>query len=573
MCKLPEEKKKKWTGGDLVVRALVNENVRFIFGVPGGQLLHIYDAVYQWGREEGIDTIMFRHEQAAAHAADAWARVTGTIGVCMGTVGPGATHMLPGIAAAWSDSIPVMVITPQVTINQMDIGFLQGDLDQLAIYRPVVKYQKQILKTERILEYLQRGFREALSGRPRPVHIDIPFDILAGKIEGDIPCIEPEHYRVGSNSPGNPGLVERAVDLLLAAKKPLVIAGGGILSAKAEQELQEFVKYLQLSLITTVMGSSAILKGTSAYIGGPGVLTSNTQKALSETDLVIAFGTRFGLSLMFGKPPLWREDLPLIHIDIDPCEIGKNRPVEVGIVGDCKLVLQQMLNLLKKKRRPIQEETDWLKTLKEAREKYWMGLQKKMNSDNVPILPQRLIHEIDEFLDENAIVIVDGGDIAFFALEQIQMYHPRKVLQSIGMGHLGTSIPYAIGTKLAAPDRQVCTISGDGAIMINIQELETAKRYKLPFICVVANNNAWGMIKSGQKYSFKKRFIDVDFTDTNFAEIAQGFGCYGERITDPNEIRPALERAQKSKVPAVLDVVIKFVTHDFSKMGLEAMLF
>jgi acetolactate synthase-1/2/3 large subunit len=175
---MSEEKKKPMTGGDLLVKALVAENVRFIFGVPGGQLLHIYDAIYQWGREEGIDTIMFRHEQAAAHAADAWSRVTGTIGVCMGTVGPGATHMLPAVAAAWSDSIPLLVITPQVTINQMDIGFLQGDLDQLGIYRPIVKYQKQILKTEKIVEGVQKAFRQALSGRPRPVHLDIPFEVF-----------------------------------------------------------------------------------------------------------------------------------------------------------------------------------------------------------------------------------------------------------------------------------------------------------------------------------------------------------------------------------------------------------
>ena len=175
-----EKKKESMTGGDLLVQALLNENVRFIFGVPGGQLLHIYDAIYQWGREQGIDTIMFRHEQAAAHAADAWSRVRpGEIGVCMGTVGAGATHLLPGVAAAWSDSIPMIVITPQVTDNQIDTGFLQGDLDQIGIFRPVVKYQKQILRTDRIIEYVQRAFLEACSGRPRPVHLDIPYQVLA----------------------------------------------------------------------------------------------------------------------------------------------------------------------------------------------------------------------------------------------------------------------------------------------------------------------------------------------------------------------------------------------------------
>jgi acetolactate synthase-1/2/3 large subunit len=455
----------------------------------------------------------------------------------------------------------------------MDIGFLQGDLDQIAIFRPVVKYQKQILKTERIIDYMQKAFREAYSGRPRPVHIDIPFEVLAGKVKQEPVCPEPSHYRPMSNPAANPKLVEQAVTTLLKAEKPFVIAGGGVVSAKAEKELQDLVDYLKIPMSSSVMGSSGILKGTASYIGGPGLFTSNTMKALTETDLVLAFGARFGLSLMFGKAPLWRADLPVIQVDIDPSEIGKNRPVELGILGDCKLVLEQMLELIKKQKPQVKQESDWLKSLKESRDKYMAGMQKARNSDAIPIKPQRLVKEVDEFLDENAIVIIDGGDISFFTLEQIQMYHPRKTLQSIGMGHLGVSIPYAIGAKLAAPDRQVCTISGDGAIMINIQELETAKRCGLPFTCVIANNSAWGMIKAGQKYAFKKRFIDVDFSDTNFAAIAKGFGCYGERVTDPNEIRGALQRAKDSNLPAVIDVITKFVAHDVDKIGLEALMF
>jgi acetolactate synthase-1/2/3 large subunit len=567
---LTEQKTKSQTGGDLLVKALAAENVRFIFGVPGGQLLPIYDAIYQWGREQGIDTIMMRHEQAAAHAADAWARVSGTIGVCMGTVGPGATHMLPGVAAAWSDSIPVLVITPQVTIDEMDTGFLQGDLDQLAIYRPVVKYQKQILQTERIVEFVQRAFREAYSGRPRPVHLDIPSDVLSKKTMKEIACAEPCHYRPLSNPSGDPGLVEQALTALLNAEKPLIIAGGGIVSAKAESELHEFVEYLKIPLAATVMGSSGILKGTSCYIGGPGIMASNVLKAVSQSDLALVLGARFGLSLALGKSPIWPDKLPIIQVDIDPAEIGKNRPISLGILGDCKLVLQQMLDLVKKQKSRVEREGDWLTSLKEGRVKYWAAKQKFMTSNEIPIRAERLIHEINQFLDEDAIVIVDGGDIVAYAFEQIQMDRPRKMLQSAGMGHLGTSLPYAIGAKLAAPERQVCTISGDGSVMINIQELETAKRYNLPFICVVANNGCWGMIKSGQKIGFKKRFIDVDFLSTNFGNIARDFGCYGEQVTDPNEIRPALERAKKSQLPAVVDVVIKFTTPELTTLGASA---
>lgn len=563
------EKKESMTGGDLLIKALMNENVKFIFGVPGGQLLPIYDAVYQWGREQGLDTIMFRHEQAAAHAADAWARITGTIGVCMGTVGPGATHMLPGVAAAWSDSVPVLVITPQVLTRQMDKGALQGDLDQLGIYRPIVKYQKQIINTDRIIEYVQKAFREAYSGRPGPVHLDIPADILAKKTQKEITCRDPHYYRSISNPLGDPVLIEQAIIGLLNAEKPLIIAGGGIVSAKAEKQLQEFVEYLKIPVSATVMGSSGILKGTSSYIGGPGVIRGSTQKAIMETDFVIVFGTRFGVELAYGGDLIWKADLPVVQVDIDPTEIGKNRHVSVGILGDCKSVLQQMLTLVKKQKPKPAQETDWLKSLKEAREKYWAGMQKFMTSDNIPIRQERLVNEINQFLDEDAIVIVDGGDIAYYALEQIQMNQPRKLLQAIGMGHLGVSLPFCISAKLAAPNRQVCSISGDGAFIINIQELETAKRVNLPFICVIANNSSWGQIKSRQKYAYKKRYIDVDFTDTNFAEIAKGFGCHGERVTDPNEITAALQRAVDSKLPAVIDVIVKFTTHDISKIGIS----
>jgi acetolactate synthase-1/2/3 large subunit len=565
-----EPKEKALTGGDLLVEALVKENVRFIFGIPGGQLLPIYDAIYRWGREQGIDTIMMRHEQAAAHAADAWARVTGSLGVCMGTVGPGATHMVPGIAAAYSDSIPILVITPQIISRQFDIGALQGDVDQLALFRPIVKFQKQITKTERIPEYVQKAIREALLGRPRPVHLDIPADVLGKSIEGEVVCREPCEYRPMSNPAADPILVEQAVNALMKAQKPLVIVGGGVVHAKAAEILREFAEYLKVPIIATVMGSSSISKGSSTYIG-LGVFSSPTIRAINESDFILALGTRFAVSLGYGKPPIWPEEKNIIQVDIDTAEIGKNRPISMGILGDCKAVLQQMLALIQKKKPAAKEESDWLKGLREARKKYWHSKDAFMNSDEIPIRNERLVHEVDKFLDDNAILIIDGGDISLYALEQLQFNTPRQLLQSVGMGHLGTSIPYAIGAKLAAPDRQVCTVSGDGSIMMNIQELSTASALNLPFICVIANNSAWGQIKSGQKYYFKKRFIDTDLPETNFAEIAKAFGCHGERVTDPSEIRPALERAKASNRPAIVDVVTKFTTHDISKLGLSRM--
>ncbi len=564
---MAEKKKKAKTGGDLLVEALVNEEVRFIFGIPGGQLLPIYDAVYQWGREQGIDTIMMRHEQAAAHAADAWARVTGKIGVCMGTVGPGATHMVPGVATAYSDSWPVLVITPQVISRQIDIGAVQGDLDQIALFKPITKFQSQILKTERIPEYVQKAIREATLGRPRPVHLDIPADVLGKPVEDEIICGEPSSYRPLNNPAADPALVDQTVTALLNAEKPVVICGGGVVHAGAEAIFHEFVEYLKVPVIGTVMGTSAIHKDSTTYVG-IGIFSSHTVRAINESDLILALGTRFAISLGYGKSPIWPEEKHLIQVDIDPAEIGKNRPISLGILGDCKLFLQQMLSRIKEKELPT-IESPWLTELMQARTKFWEGKQKFMNSDNVPIRQERLVNEVNKFLDDDAILIIDGGDISLYSLELVQNDKPRKLLQSVGQGHLGTSIPYAIGAKLAAPDRQVCTISGDGSVMMNIQELETAKRLNLAFIVVVSNNSAWGQIKTGQKYHFKKRFIDTSLPDTKFADIAKAFGCYGERITEPNELAPALERARKSNQPAVLDVVTKWTSHDISKLGLS----
>jgi acetolactate synthase-1/2/3 large subunit len=570
MAEEEKEAKVGRTGGDLLVQALINENVRFIFGIPGGQLLPIYDAVYQFGREHGLDTIMMRHEQAAAHAADAWARVTGTLGVCMGTVGPGATHMVPGIAAAYADSIPVLVITPQVISRQDAIGALQGDVDQLALFRPIVKFQRQIVKTERLLEYVQKAFREAYLGRPRPVHLDIPADVLAKTLQQEPLCPDPCHYRPLLNPAGNPALIDQATNALLKAEKPLIIAGGGIGHAKAGQALLDLTEHLKVPIIGTVLGSSAMPKASNTYIG-IGVFGPQTLRAIRESDLILALGTRFAVSLGYGKPPVWPEEKNLIQVDIDPVEIGKNRPISLGILGDCKLVLEQILTRVKKNQPVAKAETEWLKSLKKDREKYWRGKEQFMNSDEIPIRQERLVHEVDEWLSQDAILIVDGGDISLYSLEQLQMNRPRKLLQSVGMGHLGTSIPYAIGAKLAAPDKQVLTVSGDGSIMMNIQELETAKRLNLAFICVISNNQAWGQIKSGQKYFYKRRFIDTDLSDSNFAEIAKAFGCYGERVTDPREIKGALDRARDSNKAALIDVVTKFTTHDISKLGLSRM--
>ena len=559
--------KKMITGGDVLIKCLLKEKVKYMFGIPGGQFLQMYDAIYRWGREQGINTVLFRHEQAAAHAADAYARVTNKPGVCFGTVGPGALHLVPGVGAAWSDNIPVIAIVPQVNSKYEDSFTLQGNLDQVTMFKPVTKYQKTVRNIEEIPDAVHKIFREATGGRPQPVLLEIFEDAFLEEIEEDkLPIISSDQYR----AIGKPGVdsesIKKSLDLILSAEKPLIVCGGGILRAEAWNELQEFAEYLQIPVLSSISGIGSISNQSKCFlgtsIGGAGF------QAATGADVILALGVKFSFTLGHGEGPVWKDTQKMIHVDIDPSIIGRSKPITLGIVADCKQFLMQMLEEVKKIEKV--EKRDWLETLIVGKERINSTYMKKASKDKIPILPQRMIKDVFEFIDEDAILIVDGGDIAAYALEQVHIYKERKplsFLQAIGMGHLGTSVGYGIGAKLAKPDKQVVSISGDGSFMINIQDLETAVRLGLKdLIFVVGNNACWGMIKSGQKIALGKRFIDVDMPGCDYGKIAQGFGCYGEEVTDPNEIKPALERAENSGKPAVIDVKIKFDTPDITKL-------
>ena len=564
------EEKKMMNGGDVLVKCLLQENVKYMFGIPGGQLLTTYDAIYRWGKEQGISTILFRHEQAAAHAADAWARLTNTPGVCFGTVGPGALHLVPGVGAAWADSIPVIAIVPQVNSRFEDHQTLQGNLDQITLFKPITKYQKSIRKIEEIPDAVRKVFREATSGRPRPVFLEIFEDAFLEEIEENKLSILPsDRYRAIGKPAVNDELIKEALDLLLNAENPIILSGGGVSRAGAWNELEEFAEYLQIPVITSIMGIGTISNKSKcligATLGGPAVSVT------IEADVILALGVRFSHILGHGEEPFWKDSQKLIQVDIDPTIIGRAKPITLGIVADCNMFLKQILEAVKKTKKI--EKREWMDKLFEARQRGIVANNKKASRDKIPIIPQRLIKDVLEYIDENGILIIDAGDLTCYAMEQIDFHKPLgplSVLNSVGMGHLGTSVPYGIGAKLAKPDKQVISLSGDGSFMINIQDLETAVRLNLKnLIYVIANNSAWGMIKSGQKLAMGKRFIDTELPEFNYAACAEGFGCYGEVVTDPNEIKPALERAKNSNKPAVIDVKIKFDTPDGTKLLLS----
>ncbi|MFW9824556.1 MAG: thiamine pyrophosphate-binding protein [Candidatus Thorarchaeota archaeon] len=552
-----EEQDNMIKGGDILVKCLLEESVSKIFGITGGQLLTIYDAVYRWGREKGIDTVMFRHEQAAAHAADAWARVTNKPGVCMGTVGPGVTHMVPGVAAAWGDNIPVIAIAAQIRSSEADKFALQGGLDQVTMYKPITKYQKSVLKTEDIPNAVRQAFREATSGRPRPVLLEFYEDALIGEIEEDkVAILSRDQYRAVEKPAVDRKLIKKSFEMLLNAKNPLIISGGGVARAEAWNELQKFAEYLQIPVITTIMGVGTISNQSKCHLG---ISMRAFMSMIREVDVILSLGCKFSFIMGYGAEPPWKDSQKLIQVDIDPSMIGRNKPVTLGIVGDCKSFLTQILDEVKHTDRI--ENREWLNKLITAKKQVDTTLKNMASSNETPIAPFRMVKEVLKFIDEDAILIIDGGNITGSAWAQINLYKERKPLsslQAIGMGHLGTSVPYGIGAKLAKPNKQVVSISGDGSFMMNIQELETAVRLGLKnLIYVVGNNSAWGMIKTGQQFMFKKRFIDVDLPEFDYGECAKGFGCFGESVSDPSEIKNVLQRAKNSNKPAVIDVKTK----------------
>ncbi len=561
------EEKPKINGGDVLIKCLLAENVKYMFGIIGGQFLNMFDAIYRWGREQGIETVMFRHEQAAAHAADAWARLTNTPGVCFGTAGPGATDLVPGVAAAWSDNIPLVAIVNQVNSKFDDSFTLQGNLDQITMFKPITKYQRSIRDVEKIPDAVQKAFREAIGGRSRPVLLELVEDAFLGEIAEDQVSIKPPiSYRSLTKPAISNDLINKSIDLLMEAKKPLILSGGGVARAEAWNELQEFAEFLQIPVITSIMAIGTISNKSKCLVDSS--IQGFGKEISYQADVILALGTKFSFTLGHGDEPFFKDSQKMIQVDIDPSIIGRAKPITLGIEGDCKIYLKQMLEEVKKIGKV--EKRDWTEQVFEMKKKYIDDFMKKALKDKIPIIPQRMVKEVLEFMDEDATLVVDGGDIACFTIEQINLHKPRPPLStliSIGMGHLGTSIPYAIGAKLAKPDKQVIAIVGDGSFLFNIQGLETAVRLGLKDITfVIANNRAWGMIKSCQGKYMKKRFIDVDLPDFDFAKCAEGFDCYGETITDPRKIKPALERAKNSNKPAVIDIKIAQAMSDGTKL-------
>lgn len=541
-----------FTGAEILTKCMVREGTKLVFGVPGGELTPLLDAIR---KERGIEFILTRHEQAAAHMADAYYRLTGELAAAVGTVGPGAADLVPGVYPAYADGIPMIVLTAQHQSwkSYPSHGSMQ-ELDQLQLFKAVTKWGAVVNDVSRIPELFQRAVRNALKARMGPVHLDLPVDILFKKHEiTNIDLFIPprEKYRSLVKPVGDLETIKKAARMLVEAENPVIHPGGGALWSDAYIEIRELAEYLSIPVIPSMIARGILPENHPLYLV-PGNMVA--MMAQANADLVLVIGCRIGDLDFWGRPPAWGEpgEQKIIQIDIDPENIALNRLVDLAIIGDAKQTLRILINEVKKLTDKRERDLSIYKNM----EREWMEEFEKMAMEDWGgIHPLRAIYEVRNFFPRDSIVVLDGGNVPVWAHYLNRIYEPKTLLWAGDSGHLGTGLPYAIAAKLAKPDRDVYLLTGDGSFMFNIQEMETAMRLGTKIHVIILNDRAYGMIRGVQKLLYKEKYYGVDFGDVDYAKIAEGMGWYGVRVEEPESIREALEEAYKQKKPALIDVI------------------
>lgn len=522
------------------MRTLKREGVRNLFALSGGHIDAIFDACI----DEGIRIIDARHEQAAVHMADGWARLTGEPGVAAVTAGPGVVDAVPGVAVAHQGGVPVVLLGGRSSIEGIEQGRLQ-DMGQVELLRPITKWAKTVFDTKRIPEYVGAALRHACSGRPGPVFLEIPVDVITREVdEAEAPV--PERYRTRARPQGDPAAIREAIALLSAAQRPVIVAGSGAWWSGAGEEIVRLAEVTGIPVLTRNMARGLVPDDHPLAVGFYPL-------PLMQADAFLIVGTRLDFVLSYGRPPLVSNEAKVIQVDVEPEDLGKNRGPDVGIVGDAKAVLAQLV--AEAERVALAVDPAWPAMVKATRDVWRSTLAEGMNSEAVPMHPLRLCREVASFLDRDAIVIADGGDIAGFANQVFEAKVSPSVVWVGPFGHLGVGIPYAIAARLAYPTRQVVVVCGDGTFGLNGMEFDTAIRHKLPFVCVVGNDGAWGMIKHDQEKRYgRDRIIGCELGVTRYDKVVEALGGYGEFVERPEDVQPALRRAFDSGVPACINV-------------------
>ncbi len=532
----------KLTGAEIVIHSLHKENTEFVFGYPGGAVLNIYDAIFQLKK---FKHVLVRHEQAAVHAADAYSRSTGKVGVALVTSGPGATNAVTGIATAHMDSIPMVIISGQVPTHAIGQDAFQ-ECDTVGITRPCVKHNFLIKKIEDIAPTIKKAFHIAKTGRPGPVVVDIPKDITAEEAE----FIYPENIELRSYNPvekGHQGQITKALELLIHAKRPMVYTGGGVVLGDASEPLTKLMKKLGFPVTSTLMGLGGFPASEKQFLGMLGMHgTYEANMAMQESDVLIAVGSRFDDRVIGNPDHFLSKPRKIIHIDIDPASISKRVKIDVPIVGSVKSVLEDMLVIYEslKTIHDKNNQKEWMIQIESWREKKSLDFQ---NSKEV-IKPQYVVQELHKVTNGDAFVTSDVGQHQMWAAQYYPFDKPRRWLNSGGLGTMGVGLPYAMGAQLAHPEAQVACVTGEASIQMCIQELSTCKQFHLPIKIINLNNRYMGMVRQWQEFFYGNRYAE-SYMDAlpDFVKLAESYGHIGMQIKNPSDVTSALEEAFSKK--------------------------
>ena len=542
------------TGAEIAIRCLQKENVKFVFGYPGGAVLNIYDAIFQ---QKSFKHVLVRHEQAAVHAADAYSRATGDVGVALVTSGPGATNAVTGIATAHMDSIPIVIISGQVPTHAIGQDAFQ-ECDTVGITRPCVKHNFLVKDVKDIASTIKKAFYLASTGRPGPVLVDIPKDITAETTE----FIYPKNVSLRSYNPvtqGHSGQINKALDLLINAQKPMVYSGGGVVLGNASDALTEFVKLLGFPITNTLMGLGGFPASHENFLGMLGMHgTYQANMAMQECDVLLAVGARFDDRVIGNPDHFLAKPKKIIHIDIDPASISKRVKIDIPIVGDVKLVLEDLISAFKALKSNSSNDltSDWLKTIDLWKQKDCMSFQ----DDGTQIKPQKVIQKLHEVTNGDAFITSDVGQHQMWAAQYYPFDKPRRWINSGGLGTMGVGLPYAMGCQLAFPDSQVACVTGEASIQMCIQELSTCKQFNLPVKIVNLNNRYMGMVRQWQEFFYGNRYAE-SYMDAlpDFVKLAESYGHVGMKIENSSDIEGALKEAFSPKLKERL-VFLDFIT-------------